>query len=132
MEKNKDITELEVYREALSFSNMIWNICSKWDIFERKTIGTQFARAADSISANIAEGFGRYHYCENINFCYYVRGLFYEVCDWLRKAITRKLIPNEKEPQIKEFIDLFPRQLNSYIQYLKKCANSPTNEPMNQ
>lgn len=44
MVKNKEITELEIYRDALSFSNMIWNICSKWDIFERKTIGTQLVR----------------------------------------------------------------------------------------
>ncbi|MBU1662944.1 MAG: four helix bundle protein [Chloroflexi bacterium] len=132
MNKNSDINELEIYREALAFSNLIWGISLKWGFFEKKTIGVQLVRAADSISANIAEGFGRYHYRENINFCYYARGSFYEVCDWLRKAITRKLIPNEKEPQIKEFIDLFPRQLNSYIQYLKKCANSPPIKPINQ
>ena len=68
MEKNKDITELDVYRDALLFSNLIWKICLSWNYFEQKTIGIQLVRAADSISANIAEGFGRFYLKESKQF----------------------------------------------------------------
>jgi len=132
MEKNKDITELDVYRDALLFSNLIWKICLSWNYFEQKTIGIQLVRAADSISANIAEGFGRFSFKENINFCYYARGSFYETCDWLRKASTRRLLADKNEKSINKFVKIFPKRLNGYINYLKKCSASQTNKPINQ
>ncbi|HCL00522.1 MAG TPA: four helix bundle protein, partial [Candidatus Marinimicrobia bacterium] len=82
----KDIKSLDVYTESLAFSNHIWQICTEWDYFARKTFGVQLVRAADSISANIAEGYGRFHYKENLKFCYYARGSFEELKDWIRKA----------------------------------------------
>lgn len=131
MNRNKDIKELEVYRKSFAFSNLIWDISLKWGFLEKKTIGMQLIRAADSISANIAEGFGRYHYRENINFCYYARGSFYETCDWVRKAKSRHLLSEEEIAEIEIFIEWFPSRLNAYIQYLKKCVSSVPNKPIN-
>ncbi|MBC8525487.1 MAG: four helix bundle protein [Candidatus Cloacimonetes bacterium] len=51
-----DIRELKVYIEALNFSNLIWDICKDWNSFSKRTVGIQLVQAADSISANIAEG----------------------------------------------------------------------------
>lgn len=62
--------DLEVYQLAEDFSNEIWDIIIKWDFFSKDTVGKQVCRAADSISCNIAEGDGRYHFKENKNFCY--------------------------------------------------------------
>ena len=132
MKDKKDITELEIYRKALVFSNLIWNISSKWGFTEKKTIGIQLVRAADSISANIAEGYGRFHFRENMTFCYYARGSFYEVCDWVRKAKARHLLSEKEITEIDIFIEWFPSRLNAYIQYLKKCAASSPTKPLNQ
>jgi len=77
----KDINSLDIYTEALTFSNLIWRTCSEWDYFSRRTVGIQFVRAADSVSANIAEGYGRFHSKENLKFCYYARGSFEEIKD---------------------------------------------------
>ncbi len=118
-----NIKELNVYTESLRFSNKIWDIFSKWDYFEKKTIGQQLVRSADSISANIAEGYGRYHYKENLKFCYYSRGSLEETRDWLRKAFHRKLIPDNTKDDIEIFLEKFPISLNSYIKYIKKCIN---------
>jgi len=120
----KDIKDLEIYNDALNFSNLIWDICSKWDIFAEKTVGIQLVKSSDSISANIAEGYGRFHFKENLNFCYYSRGSFEEVKDWLRKSYYRDLIPKTYKIKIEKFISSFPQRLNSYINYIKKSMRS--------
>ena len=116
----KDIKSLEIYRDALDFSNLIWDVCVKWDYFNKKTLGVQLVKSADSISANISEGYGRYHYKENLNFCYYARGSLEESKDHLRKSYHRDLISKEDRKKIEEFIDNFPQRLNSYINFIKK------------
>ena len=62
------LEKLEVYNLAESFSDEIWNIVVQWKIFLRDTIGKQIVRSADSISSNIAEGYGRYYYKESKQF----------------------------------------------------------------
>lgn len=62
---NYTLETLDVYNEAESFSDKIWDIVETWDGYRKDTIGKQLARAADSISANIAEGYRRYYYKES-------------------------------------------------------------------
>ncbi len=81
-----NIEDLEVYQLAESFGDDVWFIVNKWEYFARDTVGKQIARSADSISANIAEGYGRYHYKENKNFCYFSRGSIIESKGWLKKS----------------------------------------------
>ncbi len=54
------LNDIESYKIAFNLSNYIWDIVLKWEYFAKKTIGAQFVNSANSISANIAEGFGRY------------------------------------------------------------------------
>ena len=63
------LEDLELYQLAESFSDEIWFVVLGWDYFAKDTLGKQLIRSADSIGANIAEGFGRYHFKENKNFC---------------------------------------------------------------
>jgi four helix bundle protein len=63
-----EIRDLEVYRMAEDLSDMVWDVVLKWDPFAKMTVGKQLVEAADAVSANIAEGFGRYHFKENKNF----------------------------------------------------------------
>ena len=85
------IEDLEIYTLSEAFADEIWFIVAEWDYFVKDTVGKQLARAADSISANIAEGFGRYHYKENKNFCYFSRGSVIETKSWIKKSNTRRL-----------------------------------------
>jgi four helix bundle protein len=59
-----NLEDLEVYQLAENFSDEIWFIVHGWDYFAKDTVGKQIVRAADSIGANIAEGYGGYHYKE--------------------------------------------------------------------
>ena len=89
------LDELQVYNLSMDMAERIWNIVVKWDYFNKDTIGKQLVRAADSVAANLSEGYGRYHFKENVNFSYYSRGSLYESKTWLTKAYNRKLIFDE-------------------------------------
>jgi four helix bundle protein len=114
------IEELEVYQLAEPFSNEIWDIILTWDYFSKDTVGKQFVRSADSIGANIAEGFGRFHYKENKNFCYFSRGSLIETKSWLIKAKARKLISEEQFVDLIAKLELIHIKLNIYIKFIGK------------
>ena len=112
------LEDLEVYILAESFSNEIWELVINWDFFAKDTIGKQISRAADSIGANIAEGYGRYHFKENKNFCYYSRGSILEVKSFLRKIKHRNLISDEQYNPLMSKLEIIHLKLNTYIKYI--------------
>ncbi|WP_316736547.1 four helix bundle protein [Pedobacter aquatilis] len=122
---NYKLEDLEVYNLSEVISDKIWDLVMNWDYFAKDTIGKQLCRAADSISANIAEGYGRFHFKENKNFCYYSRGSILEVKSFLRKSKNRQLIPDEIYEEL--FLDLqtIHLKLNAYIKYIGKKAEMP-------
>lgn len=67
-----------------------------WNFLAQDTIGKQMIRSSDSIAANIAEGYGRYFFKENRQFCFYSRGSILETKTWLKKAKNRNLITDEQ------------------------------------
>ena len=99
---------------------ILWDICIGMDYFAKDTLGKQMVRAADSISANIAEGHGRYHFNDRLRFCYYARGSLFETRSWLSKAIRRNLIKNKIE-EVAEIIEILPKRLNAYIGSIKSA-----------
>ena len=76
----------------MEIGEKVWRIVEGWDYLSKKTIGTQLIEAADSIAANISEGFGRFHYKEAKQFSYYARGSLFETKTWLTKANKRQLL----------------------------------------
>ncbi|WP_155977944.1 four helix bundle protein [Pedobacter glucosidilyticus] len=93
------------------------------DFFAKETIGKQLVRAADSVDANTAEGYGRYHYKENKNFCYYSRGSLLETKGFVKKCKDRGLISEEKTHELLKELDEIHRMLNAYISYIGKKKN---------
>ncbi|WP_218859018.1 four helix bundle protein [Mucilaginibacter sp. E4BP6] len=112
--------DLKSYITAFSFNNKVWGVVIKWDYFARDTIGKQFVNAADSISANIAEGFGRYHKKDKIKFYYYSLGSVKECNDWLTKAKIRNLINEELFIQLNEMIERLPREIHQLIKFTEE------------
>lgn len=114
------LEELQVYQLAMEIAEKIWNIVIQWDYFAKDTVGKQLIKAADSVSANLSEGFGRYFYKENKQFCYYSRGSLYETKTWLAKAHNRKLVNDEDFHIFQEDIDKIGIKLNNYIKSIGK------------
>lgn len=111
------LNDIEAYRIAFALSNYVWDIVIKWSYFQKKTIGTQFTDAVDSISANIAEGFGRYSKKDKIRFYRISFGSMYESLDWNEKAKIRKLINKEQYNHIYNELQKLPKAINSLINY---------------
>jgi len=115
MPKGLRLEDLDVYKSAMEIGDVIWNIVIKWEWFAKKTLGAQIVDSADSIALNIAEGYGRFHYKENKNFCYYSRGSAKETLSALQKAKTRNLVTEKEFEQLKDKLDLYFRQVFGYI-----------------
>jgi len=120
---NYKLEDLEVYNLSELISDKIWDIVMRWDYFAKDTIGKQICRAADSISANIAEGYGRYHFKENKNFCYYSRGSILELKSFLRKSKNRNLISEDCYLELYHELQTIHLKLNAYIKYIGKNLN---------
>jgi four helix bundle protein len=80
------LEQLRVYVLAEELSDKIWDEVVRWDRFARDTIGKQLVRATDSVGANIAESYDRFHPRDVVNFLYHARGSLSETKSWLRKA----------------------------------------------
>jgi four helix bundle protein len=117
-----NLEDLEVYQLAESFGDEIWFIVHEWDYFAKDTVGKQIVKAADSISANIAEGYGRFHYKENKNFCYFSRGSIIETKGWLKKTKTGKLLSEEQFNLLFEKLQTIHLKLNAYIKFIGKSG----------
>lgn len=108
MEKNYlTIEKISSYQKSFDLSNEIWQLAMKWDYFAKDTVGKQFVRSTDSISANIAEGFGRYSKKDKVKFYRISLASLEESCDWLRKSLVRGLVSeNEKSLILTKFEDV--------------------------
>jgi four helix bundle protein len=66
--KYLQLNDISAYKISFNLSNYVWEVVIKWNTFAKNTIGGQFVSAVDSISANIAEGFGRFGKKDKISF----------------------------------------------------------------
>lgn len=83
-------------------------------------------RAADSVSANIAESYGRHNTGDVVLFLFYARGSLYETKDWLQKAIRRQIGRADCLAQILKRVEALAPQLNAYITAKKKTLRART------
>ncbi len=116
-QKYLQLNDIDVYKVSFNLSNYVWDIIVKWDYFVKDTVGKQFARSIDSVSANVAEGFGRYGKKDKIKFYRYSFGSIKESFDWNEKSKIRKLITKEQYEYIFNELQKLPKLTNQLIQY---------------
>ena len=122
------LEELNVYQLAMNIGERIWVLVGKWDYFAKDTVGKQFVKSADSIAANISEGYSRFHYKENKQFCYYSRGSLYETKTWLNKAHNRRLIVDDDFQSLQNDLETIAYKLNNYIKSIGAQAVQKSND----
>ena len=111
------LADIEAYTNAFKLSNYVWEIVVSWEYFERRTVGQQFVEAVDSISANIAEGFGRFGKKDKIRFYRYAHGSVFESLDWNEKSRTRNLLSPEQYSHIFDELQKLPKAINSLVKF---------------
>ncbi|MCK5823698.1 MAG: four helix bundle protein [Bacteroidales bacterium] len=116
-DKYLKLNDIDAYKTAFNLSNYVWNVVVSWEWFPKNTVGKQFVRSIDSISANIAEGFGRFGKKDKIKFYRYSMGSTKEFFDWNEKSKIRKLLKIEEYEYIFKELDKLPKKLNSLIKF---------------
>jgi four helix bundle protein len=89
---------------------------------ERFRLGDQMLRAARSSTANLAEGYGRFHYMDNAKFCSNSRGSCWEVLDHLITAYDEGFINSDTLSKGRDLVNIAAKLINGYMKYLKKAA----------
>lgn len=113
------IEKLEVYLLSKEFTVSIYLLTENFPQEEKFGITSQLRRASSSIGANVSEGYGRYHYKEEILFDYKARGSLYECYFFLDLAKELKLISNKEFLKYKMTINRLGVKINNYIAFLK-------------
>ena len=111
------LNDIEAYKIAFNLSNYVWELVSRWDTFPKMTLGRQFVDATDSVSANIAEGFGRYSKKDKIRFYRISYGSLFESLDWNEKARKRKMLSKEEYENIFAELKKLPKSIHHLINY---------------
>jgi four helix bundle protein len=111
------LNDISAYKYSFELSNYVWDLIVAWDYFAKDTIGKQFARSVDSISANVAEGFGRYSKKDKIKFYRYSYGSIKEALDWNEKSKQRRLINLKQYNFIFSKLNKLPKEINCLIKF---------------
>lgn len=110
-----NLNDIGAYKIATILADYVWDSVSKWDIFNKQTLGIQYVKAIDSIAGNTAEGFGRYYKKDKQKFYYNARGSAYEAMHWTEKARARKLLNPKDYDLIIKNLNSLPREINWLI-----------------
>ena len=116
----KGFEDLEAWKEARTLRILVSKLVRDFPTSEKYKLTDQSLRASRSITANIAEGHGRFHFQENIQFCRQARGSLTETLDHMICALDEGYISSENLNDIRNQYEQVLRLLNGYIGYLKK------------
>ncbi len=124
--KYNDFRDLEVWQKSKELRRKIWELCKQFPKEEKFRLSDQMIRASRSATACIAEGYGRFHYQENIQFCRQARGSLYELIDHADVALDCSYIKSDYGEKLIRQIKIAIRILNGYIKYLKQRKEAET------
>ncbi len=120
----RDFTDLETWRFARRLRVEVYGICQGFPKNETFGLVSQIRRAAVSVTANIAEGCGRYSYQENIQFCRQSRGSVYELRDHFTTALDAGYITKEQYSVLDRQAISVIKLINGYIRSTKGRKDS--------
>ena len=120
MEFSNSYKDLEVWKTCRELRKKVFPITSRFPAEEKYRLVDQLRRAAVSATANVAEGYGRYHYQENIQFCRQARGSLYEILDHLTTCLDQSYISEGLFDELKREILVGIKLTNGYLRMLQK------------
>lgn len=121
MMNKRDFTTLEAWQKCRIVKLFFYKkILPHLPEEEKFNLDNQIRRAAVSTTANISEGYGRYHYREGIQFYRISRGSIYELKDHLLSCYDFGYIENDLKDEGIDLIESAKVTLNGYIKYVMK------------
>ncbi|MGA0333414.1 MAG: four helix bundle protein [Kiritimatiellia bacterium] len=120
----KTFEDLSCYRAARDFRLNISHWAKSLPKDEKYLLKSQILRSSRSVPANIAEGYGRYHFKENIQFCRQARGSLTETLEHLNLALDEEYLSKDLYNQLRADYENCLKILNGYISYLQRCLKN--------
>ena len=111
----KDFKDLEVWKAARELRMAVYRVARRLPDFEKYGLASQIRRATTSVTANIAEGYGRYSYQENAQFCRQARGSLYELRDHLSTCADERYIGDQESVELERLAYRVIQLINGYI-----------------
>lgn len=117
---DKGLETLQIWQRSLEFAKLIsMDYLPKLPSQEKWALVDQLRRSAQSVPANIAEGYGRFYFQESVRFCYIARGSLEETFNQLTLAHRLEYISDEAYKKLNAEMQELRRMLNGYIAFLK-------------
>lgn len=126
------LQDLTVLKLAEDVADTVWTVANRWSSLAKDTVGKQIIRSSDSIGANIAESYGRFHFSDKVNFLYYARGSLFETKYWLNRCSTRNLMAPNQTDKLASDLGNIARQLNGFVRYLKQQKRQPKSKKLKE
>ena len=111
--------DLEVYKKARQFRRSMYCVTRKLPDFEKYELSSQIRRASVSLTNNIAEGHGRYHYLEQLKFLFQSRGSLQELMDDLNVCEDERYLPESEVLVLQDQAREVQRLISGYARYLR-------------
>jgi len=124
MDGDKGFESLEVYKRTALLRQSIFELAKQFPSEEKYRLSDQLIKSTRKCPANISEGYGRYHYQENIQFCRIAIGSLTESIDHLNVAVECKYIDHQTRDKYAIEINTIIKMLNGYIRYLTERKNN--------
>lgn len=125
-----NLDKLDVWVRSKDFALAIYKeVVPHLPVDEKWSLSQQLKRAAQSLPANIAEGHGRYHFLDNVRFCYIARGSLTEVQSHMTLAHELGYLPDDVFNRMSIRAESIGKQLNNYIAYLKRSKQGEKDFP---
>jgi len=135
----KDFRDLEVWRWCRELRRDIERFSQRLPRQEQLRLADQMIRAARSVTANLAEGFGRFHYLETVQSCRMARGSLCELLDHLQVAVDNGHLKPAEFNNYEQRVTSGLRLLNGFMRYLRERKDGAgrsrvqsTNKPVNR
>jgi four helix bundle protein len=116
--------DLEVYRVAREFRKAMYRLVKRLPEIEKFGLASQIRRAAVSLTNNIAEGHGRYHFLDQIRFMLQSRGSLEELLDDLNVCVDERYLPPEEIDSLKQQRWRVRQLIDGYVRYLRRQKDS--------
>lgn len=114
------LDDFEVYKHSRVFRKRVYRIINQLPEEEKYNLTSQMRDAIISVTNNIAEAHGRWHYKESIQFCRIARGSTEEIIDDINICIDENYYDIEQCKHLKEDGYELVKKINGYIAYLNK------------
>jgi len=123
------LEDFELYRTARAFRVHVYAVLKQLPRVETYCLGVQMRRAAISVSNNIAEGHGRWHFKDNVRFCIIARGSVEELIDDLNICEDEAYADPTLLTQLRTEANELVHRINRYIAYLRRTNQGQDERP---